>query len=111
MPSPFLSMAEKSALPRLARLDVVLPADGLRSAVGALGSPVDRVLALPPVAGDVPMLLEPDGGAPASPPDEELWARMRLSPAADTCAAKGRAKAAATATGSNFLRFIFQSPG
>ena len=47
------------------------------------------------------------GGRPASP---ELCARMRLSPAADTCAAKGRANAPATATTSNFLKFI-QSPG
>jgi hypothetical protein len=107
MPSPFLSMAEKSALPPFACLELVPPVLGLRSAVGALGSPADRVLRAPPVAGDVPMLLEPEGGAPASPPDEELWARMMLSPAADTCAAKGRAKAAATATGSNFLKFIF----
>jgi hypothetical protein len=107
MPSPFLSMAEKSALPRLARLDVVLPVLGLRSAVGALGSPADPALGAPPVArGEVPMPLAPEGGAPASPPEEELWARMTLSPAADTGAAKGTAKAAATASGSNFLRFI-----
>jgi hypothetical protein len=71
MPSPFLSMAEKSALPRLACLDVVPPVDGL--AVGALGSPAERVLGVPPVArGEVPMLLAPEGGAPASAPPEEL---------------------------------------
>src|SRR6185295_5469617 len=62
MPSPFLSIAEKSALPRLALLDVVLPVDGLRSAVGALGSPAERGLATPPV-GPVPVLLAPEGGA------------------------------------------------
>jgi hypothetical protein len=35
---------------------------------------------------------------------------MTLSPAADTGAAKGTAKAAATASGNSFLRFIFESP-
>src|SRR5262245_61807379 len=103
MPSPFLSIAEKSGAPRLARLDVVLPVLGLRSAVGAFGSPVDCALGAPPVRGEVPMLLVPEGGAPASAPPEELCARMMLSPAADTGAAKGTAKAAATASGSNFL--------
>jgi hypothetical protein len=73
MPSPFLSIAEKSAPPRPERLDVVLPVLGLRSAVGAFGSPVDCALGAPPVErGEVPMLLAPEGGAPASPPDEEL---------------------------------------
>src|SRR3954468_16451471 len=102
MPSPFLSMAEKSPMPRAPRL-------ALRSPAGAFGSPAERGLAAPPV-GPVPVLLAPEGGAPASPPLEELWARIRLSPAADTCAAKGRANAPATATTSNFLKFI-QSPG
>src|SRR3954471_20719751 len=102
MPSPFLSMAEKSPVPRAPRL-------ALRSPAGAFGSPAERGLAAPPV-GPVPVLLAPEGGAPASPPPEELWARIRLSPAADTCAAKGRANAPATATTSNFLKFI-QSPG
>src|SRR3954469_12640205 len=117
MPSPFLSMAEKSPMPRAPRL-------ALRSPAGAFGSPAERGLATPPV-GPVPTLLAPEGGAPASPeplapedappapedaPPAAPWARMRLSPAADTCAAKGRANAPATATTSNFLKFI-QSPG
>src|SRR3954467_3506692 len=117
MPSPFLSMAEKSPMPRAPRL-------ALRSPAGAFGSPAERGLATPPV-GPGPTLLAREGGAPASPeplapedappapedaPPAAPWARMRLSPAADTCAAKGRANAPATATTSNFLKFI-QSPG
>jgi hypothetical protein len=46
----------------------------------------------------VPVLL-----APAGPPD---WARIILSPSADACAAKGRAKAPATATANNVFNFI-----
>jgi hypothetical protein len=65
----------------------------LLSAVGALGSPDDWVLGTPPVE-PVPVLLAPDA-----------WARIIVSPAADTCAAKGRVRAAATATVSN-LSFI-----
>src|SRR4051812_9540062 len=109
LPSPFLSMAEKSGAPRpmLLLLDEA-SAELPRELAGDLGSPAVRGVATPPV-GPVPVLLAPEGGAPASPPPE-LWARIRLSPAADTCAAKGRANAPATATTSNFLKFI-QSPG
>src|SRR5262245_52237115 len=109
MPSWFLSMAEKSGLPWLMLGLEVAPAELLRELVGAFGSPAVRGLATPPV-GPVPVLLAPEGGAPASPPEEELCARMRLSPAADTCAAKGSAKAPATATTNSFLKFM-QSPG
>src|SRR3954464_2596830 len=108
LPSPFLSMAEKSAEPPMLLLLDEAPAELPRELAGALGSPAERGVATPPV-GPVPVLLAPEGGAPASPPPE-LWARIRLSPAADTCAAKGRANAPATATTSNFLKFI-QSPG
>ena len=90
-------MAEKSASPRLARLDglALLPVE--LPAVGAFGSPADCGLGVPPV-GPLPTALVPD------------CARIMLSPAADTCAAKGTAKAPATATTNNFLKFI-QSPG
>ncbi|HEY1288241.1 MAG TPA: hypothetical protein VGF58_07940 [Burkholderiales bacterium] len=109
MPSWLVSMAEKSDAPRLALRELVLPLELLRPAVGALGSPAELGLAVPPV-GAVPTALAPEGGAPALLELPLLWARMRLSPAADTCAAKGREKAPATATTNNFLKFI-QSPG
>jgi hypothetical protein len=91
-------MAENSG-----RRELVAPVEPLVAAparapeVGALGSPADCVLGDPPLFGDVPTLLAPDGGAPASPLEEdELCARIVL----------GTAKAAATAHGSSFFRFI-----
>jgi hypothetical protein len=92
-------MAKKLAEPLL--LAVVPPAAAPERApaVGAFGSPADCGLAVPPLFGEVPTLLAPDGGAPASalPEDElELWARIVL----------GMAKAAATAQGSSFFSFI-----
>src|SRR3954464_7094491 len=67
MPSPFLSMAEKSAAPWLLLLLDEAPAELLRGLAGALGSPALRGLAAPPV-GPVPVLLAPEGGAPEVPP-------------------------------------------
>jgi len=80
-------------LPELVAPEVA-PAGGRSPAMGAFGSPADCVLGVPPV-GPLPTLLVP-----------EAWARIILSLSADACAAKGTAKAAATATASNFLSFI-----
>lgn len=94
MPSPFLSMAEKSGAPRFACFAV--PPAVLRSpAIGALGSPADWGLGVPPV-GPLPTALVPEGPC----------ARIMLSLSADCCAATGSAKAPATATTNNCLKFI-----
>jgi hypothetical protein len=85
-PSPFLSIAEKLVEPALLAVVPLVAAPARLPAVGALGSPVDCVLGDPPVFGEVPMLLAPDGP----------WARIVL----------GTAKAAATAHGSKFFSFI-----
>src|SRR3954465_15383502 len=63
LPSPFLSMAEKSGAPRpmLLLLDDA-PAELPRELAGDLGSPAVRGVATPPV-GPVPVLLAPEGGA------------------------------------------------
>ena len=110
MPSPFLSMAEKSGEP--------WPLLGwTRRPPNCCASRPCGRLARRPCAGWLrrpwarcPCCSRPRRGAACVAARGRALGENELVTAADTCAAKGRANAPATATTSNFLKFI-QSPG